>query len=37
VLALSEGRPFVESEVEPVFTELIADHIRRMDGLGLTA
>lgn len=37
VLALSEGRPFVASEVEPVFTELIADHIRRMDGLGLTA
>jgi hypothetical protein len=37
VLLLSEGRPFVASEVEPVFTELIADHIRRMDGLGLTA
>lgn len=37
VLALSERREFVESEVEPVFTELIADHIRRMDGLGLTA
>lgn len=37
VLALSDGRAFVESEVEPVFTELIADHIRRMDGLGLTA
>ncbi|WP_336658467.1 ferritin-like fold-containing protein [Leucobacter sp. USHLN153] len=37
VLLLSEGREFVESEVEPVFTELIADHIRRMDGLGLTA
>lgn len=37
VLALSEKREFVESEVEPVFTELIADHIRRMDGLGLTA
>lgn len=37
VLALSENREFVESEVEPVFTELIADHIRRMDGLGLTA
>lgn len=37
VLALSEHREFVESEVEPVFTELIADHIRRMDGLGLTA
>lgn len=37
VLGLSEGRPFVASEVEPVFTELIAEHIRRMDGLGLTA
>lgn len=37
VLSLSEGRSFVASEVEPVFTELIADHIRRMDGLGLTA
>jgi len=24
-------------EVEPVFTELIADHTRRMDALGLTA
>lgn len=37
VLLLSEHREFVASEVEPVFTELIADHIRRMDGLGLTA
>lgn len=37
VLLLSEKREFVESEVEPVFTELIAEHIRRMDGLGLTA
>lgn len=37
VLTLSDGRAFVESEVEPVFTELIADHIRRMDGLRLTA
>lgn len=37
VLTLSEGRTFVASEVEPVFTELIADHIRRMDDLGLTA
>ncbi|GAA1634078.1 ferritin-like fold-containing protein [Leucobacter chromiireducens] len=36
-LALSERREFDASEVEPVFTELIADHIRRMDGLGLTA
>ncbi|MBL3698338.1 ferritin-like fold-containing protein [Leucobacter luti] len=37
VLTLSEHREFNASEVEPVFTELIADHIRRMDGLGLTA
>lgn len=37
VLSLSEKRPFVEDEMEPVFTELIADHIRRMDVLGLTA
>lgn len=37
VLLLSEHRPFVEAEIEPVFDELIADHIRRMDGLGLTA
>ena len=34
---LSENRKFVASEVEPVFTELIAEHIRRMDALGLTA
>lgn len=26
-----------ESRIEPVFTELIASHTRRMDGLGLTA
>lgn len=37
VLTLSEHRAFDATEVEPVFTELIADHIRRMDGLGLTA
>lgn len=37
VLSLSERRAFDASEMEPVFTELIADHIRRMDGLGLTA
>jgi len=37
VLDLSEGRTFVASEVEPILTELIADHIRRMDDLGLTA
>lgn len=37
VLQLSEGRTFVASHVEPIFTELIADHTRRMDSLGLTA
>lgn len=37
VLNLSEKREYDEDAVEPVFTELIADHIRRMDGLGLTA
>lgn len=37
VLSLSEGRTFVASHVEPIFTELIADHTRRMDELGLTA
>ena len=37
VLTLSEKREFVASEVEPVFTELIADHTRRMNDLGLTA
>jgi hypothetical protein len=26
-----------EREIEPVFTELIAAHTRRMDSLGLTA
>ncbi|MCU1423877.1 MAG: hypothetical protein JWM51_168 [Microbacteriaceae bacterium] len=26
-----------EARIEPVFTELIAEHTRRMDGLGLTA
>jgi LPS sulfotransferase NodH len=26
-----------ESRIEPVFTELIAAHTRRMDALGLTA
>ena len=36
VLALSEGRTFVASHVEPIFTELIAEHSRRMDDLGLT-
>ncbi len=37
VLTLSERREFVASEVEPVFTELTADHTRRMNDLGLTA
>lgn len=37
VLSLSDGRSFVRSEVEPVFTELLAEHTRRMDELGLTA
>lgn len=37
VLALSENRTYKANEIEPIFTELIADHIRRMDGLGLTA
>lgn len=37
VLSLSAHREFDASEVEPVFTELIAEHIRRMDRLGLTA
>jgi hypothetical protein len=26
-----------QERIEPVFTELIAAHTRRMDGLGLTA
>lgn len=37
VLVLSENRRFVESEVEPMFQGLIADHSRRMEALGLTA
>jgi len=37
VLSLSENRDFAASNVEPIFTELIADHSRRMDELGLTA
>ena len=37
VLQLSEGRSFVKSLTEPVFTDLISDHTRRMDSLGLTA
>lgn len=37
VLDLSENRIIDQARVEPVFSELIADHIRRMDALGLTA
>lgn len=37
VLTLSEQREFVASEIDPIFTELTADHTRRMDDLGLTA
>ena len=36
----SPGTPLhhaAEANIEPVFTELIAAHTRRMDGLGLTA
>jgi len=36
-LVLHDDRSKDESEIEPVFTELIADHTRRMDRLGLTA
>lgn len=36
-LRASEAGDRVGQEVEPVFTELIAQHTRRMDALGLTA
>ena len=36
-LTLSENKKSDEARVEPVFTELIAAHTRRMDALGLTA
>ncbi|WP_193508915.1 ferritin-like fold-containing protein [Cryobacterium sp. BB736] len=36
-LALPENTPATDERLEPVFTELIADHTRRMDDLGLTA
>lgn len=36
-LILSENSVRDEEQIEPVFSELIATHIRRMDGLGLTA
>jgi hypothetical protein len=37
VASVPVGAAPVESRIEPVFTELIAAHTRRMDGLGLTA
>jgi hypothetical protein len=36
-LTFTENHQSDEARVEPVFTELIAAHTRRMDGLGLTA
>lgn len=36
-LVLSENKSQDDESIEPVFSELIATHIRRMDGLGLTA
>ncbi|MEJ1230859.1 MAG: ferritin-like fold-containing protein [Galbitalea sp.] len=36
-LAPSDNRDSDEERIEPVFTELIAAHTRRMDALGLTA
>jgi hypothetical protein len=36
-LSLSANSTSDEARIEPVFTELIASHTRRMDGLGLTA
>ena len=36
-LRASEAPGRAGDDVEPVFTELIADHTRRMDALGLTA
>ena len=36
-LAASANHDRDEERIEPVFTELIAAHTRRMDGLGLTA
>lgn len=36
-LVLNDDPLTAESQIEPVFTELIADHTRRMDKLGLTA
>ena len=36
-LHVSGNRATDEERIEPVFTDLIAAHTRRMDGLGLTA
>ncbi|WP_395246066.1 ferritin-like fold-containing protein [Agromyces sp. MMS24-K17] len=36
-LRAAERPSHLQDEVEPVFTELIGDHTRRMDALGLTA
>lgn len=36
-IAVLENQPTDEARLEPVFTELIASHTRRMDNLGLTA
>lgn len=36
-LSFTENHPSDEARIEPVFTELIAAHTRRMDALGLTA
>ena len=33
----AEGIGLEEERIEPVFTELVGNHMRRMDGLGLTA
>ncbi len=37
ILKLSEHREFNEEYMEPVFTDLTSEHMRRMDSLGLTA
>ncbi len=37
VLTLSERREFDPAGMEPIFTEITAEHMRRMDSLGLTA
>ncbi len=36
-LHTSDNHDTDEARIEPVFTELIASHTRRMDALGLTA